>query len=404
MGPGLITGAADDDPSGIGTYSQAGAQFGMLFLWTALLTWPLMSAVQMACAQIGMVTGEGLASALRKKFPRWILILFTVALFLANTLNVGADLSAMADVTEMMGAGNSHFYVIAFALLITWATIRFSYARISKTLKWLAIFLFSYVIVTLKIGPDWTEAIKNTFLPTLPHTRDQWQMLVALLGTTISPYLFFWQASSEVEEEKKRGRKSIQARLGATPQELLDRRYDVIAGGFISNAVMFFIILATGLTLHQHGLTQIQTSKEAASALAPIAGSSAALLYSLGLLGVGFLAIPTLTGSAAYAFAETFRFKQGLDRTLEKARAFYLVIILSTIIGVILDFSNINPLQALYWSAVVNGLLAPVLLVGVFLILCDSKIMRGQPGSLRLKALLAVCTLLMAAAAIGMFL
>ncbi len=404
MGPGVIAGAADDDPSGIGTYTQAGAQFGSGFLWTALLTWPLMAAVQMACARIGMVTGEGLASALEKKFPRPILILFCFALFLANTLNVGADLAAMADSAEMLGGGPSLIYVIVFGILIAWATIQLRYFHIARVLKWLAIFLFSYIIATFIVGPDWGDALKNTFIPSLPKGSLQWSMLVAILGTTISPYLFFWQASQEVEEEKAAGRNTIEKRTGATEKEILTRWYDVGIGTFFSNIVMYFIILSTALTLNKNGITNIETSRQAAEALVPLAGRFASLLYTIGLLGVGFLAIPTLTGSAAYALAETFGWDQGLDAKLGKARAFYSVILVSTIFAIAFDFSNINPIKALYWSAVANGILAPFLLLGIFFVIRDKVIMKNQCSSKLGQFAVATCTLLMFGAAIGMFL
>lgn len=403
MGPGIIAGAADDDPSGIGTYTQAGAMFGNTFLWTALLTWPLMAAVQMACARIGMVTGEGLASALEKKFPRPVLILFCFALFLANTLNVGADLSAMADSAEMLGGGSSHIYVLVFAVIISWATIRLRYFHIARVLKWLALFLFSYIIAAFLMKPNWSEVFSQTFIPSWPSTKEQWGMLVAILGTTISPYLFFWQASQEVEEEKAAGRDTLEKRKGATGAELKIRSYDVGIGTFFSNIVMYFIILSTALTLHKNGFTNIETSKQAAEALAPLAGKFASMLYTIGLLGVGFLAIPTLTGSAAYALAETFGWDQGLDAKLGKARAFYAVIIVSTIVAVAFDFYDVNPIKALYWSAVVNGLLAPFLLLGIFLVVKDKVIMLGQTSSKLALWVIAVTIVLMFVAAIGLF-
>jgi NRAMP (natural resistance-associated macrophage protein)-like metal ion transporter len=403
LGPGVITGAADDDPSGIGTYTAAGAQFGSAFLWTALLTWPLMAAVQMACARIGMVTGEGLASALEKKFPRPILIIFCFALFLANTLNVGADLAAMADCAEMLGGGSSHVYVVIFGAGIAWATVRLRYFHIARVLKWLALFLFSYIIAAFLVKPDWIDALKNTFVPQIPNSKEQWSMLVAILGTTISPYLFFWQASQEVEEEKAAGRDTLEKRAGASTKELLTRKLDVGIGTLFSNVVMYFIILSTALTLNRHGLTNVETSRQAAEALVPLAGHFASLLYTIGLLGVGFLAIPTLTGSAAYALAETFGWDQGLDAQLGKARAFYTVILISTIVAMVYDFADINPIKALFWSAVVNGVLAPFLLLGIFLVIRDEKIMKGQPTSKLGQIVVGLCTLLMFGAAIGMF-
>jgi NRAMP (natural resistance-associated macrophage protein)-like metal ion transporter len=402
MGPGIITGAADDDPSGIGTYTQAGAQFGTRFLWAALITWPLMAAVQMACARIGMVTGEGLASALEKKFPRWVLISFCAALFFANTLNVGADLAAMADGAEMVSGVPSIWFVVIFGLLITWATVELSYHKIAKVLKWLGLSLFAYIITAFLVGPDWGQALKSTFLPKIPAGSEEWSMLVAILGTTISPYLFFWQASQEVEEEKSEGRTQLAQREGATQGEIKNRKYDVGAGTFFSNIVMYFIILTAALTLHKHGLIHVESSKQAAEALVPIAGHFASLLYTLGLLGVGFLAIPTLTGSAAYAIAETFHWDQGLDAKPQRAKAFYSVVVASMLIAVIFDFSNINPLKALYWSAVANGILAPFVLAGVFFIIKDKVIMKGQTSSRLGITVVGICTVMMFAAVAAM--
>jgi NRAMP (natural resistance-associated macrophage protein)-like metal ion transporter len=284
MGPGVVAGAADDDPSGIGTYSMAGAKFGTAFLWTALLTWPLMASVQMACARIGMVTGQGLAAALSKKISRPIVIAICLALFVANSLNVGADLLAMAECTEMLIGGSSHVYVIIFGIAIAWATIRLRYYHIARFMKWLALSLFSYIIAAFIIGPNWRESLHDTFVPSWPASKEHWSMLVAILGTTISPYLFFWQSSQEVEEEKAAGKNTVAKRRGARLEDIKIRRYDVATGTFFSNIVMYFIILATALTLHRHGLTNIETAREAAEALRPIAGRFSSLLYSIWLL------------------------------------------------------------------------------------------------------------------------
>ena len=403
LGPGLITGAADDDPSGIATYSIAGAQLGTGLLWTALITWPLMAAVQEMCARIGMVTGRGLAAALRQKLPRLLLVAVIASLLVANVINVGADLAGMADAAEMLTHINSHVWVFAFAVAISWATVRFRYQQIANTLKWLALILFSYVITAFVVHPDWHEAFRNTFLPRMPHEKLGWETLVAILGTTISPYLFFWQASQEVEEEKSSGHHTLQERRGATERQLRTRKMDVGVGTFVSNLVMYFIILVAAFTLHRAGMTNIETSREAASALRPLAGDFAFLLYTLGIVGVGLLAIPTLTGSAAYAFAETFGWKQGLDRKLRQARSFYGVILVSTAVAVALDFSKFSAVQALYWSAVINGLLSPFLLIAILIVASDAKLMQGQPSSWLSRIVVAICTLAMFAAAIAMF-
>jgi Mn2+/Fe2+ NRAMP family transporter len=402
LGPGVITGAADDDPSGIATYSIAGAQFGTAFLWTALLTWPLMAVVQMMCARIGMVTGKGLAHVLRDRFPRWLLILVALALLAANSLNVAADLAGMADAAEMLTGVNSHYYVGLFALLIVAATIALPYQQIAAILKWLALVLCSYGITALLLHPDWGKVLHDTFIPSLPRTREGWSTFVALLGTTISPYLFFWQASEEVEEEKSLGRVTLGRRQGATPGELRDRALDVGFGTFFSNLVMFFVILTTALTLHVHGLTHIRSSSEAASALRPLAGDFAASLYTIGIFGLGFLAIPTLAGSSAYAIADTFRWRQGLDQKLWRARGFYSIIVLSTAAGVVLDFFNVDAIRILFGAAVINGLLAPFLLVGILIVATDSVAMLGQPSSKPAQAVVGLTALLMFAAAAGM--
>ncbi len=403
IGPGVITGAADDDPSGIATYSLAGAQFGTSMLWTAFLTWPLMAPVQMMCARIGMVTGSGLAFALQKKFPRWLVMLASLALLFANTLNVASDLAGMADATEMMTGINSHVWVIAFALVISIATIKLRYYQIANTLKWLALALFAYVIAAFQVHPHWSEIGRAAVLPSLPKNKDGWGMLVAILGTTISPYLFYWQTSQEIEYEKSAGKNTVAKRRGATGDEIVDRKFDVGLGTFFSNFVMFFIIVTTAMTLHEKGVTRLETSRQVAEALRPIAGKFAYALYTVGLLGVGFLAIPTLTGSAAYALGDVFRWKQGLDEKLRRARFFYATILLSTIGAVAMDFANVNPVKALYWTAVVNGVLAPFLLLGILLVACDSKIMNRQPSSMLGRVMVALTIMIMFAAAVAMF-
>jgi NRAMP (natural resistance-associated macrophage protein)-like metal ion transporter len=403
LGPGVITGAADDDPSGIATYSIAGAQHGTALLWTALLTWPLMAFVQMMCARIGMVTGRGLAGAFHQKYPRPLILIAALALFGANSINVGADLSGMADAAEMLTHINSHFLVVFFGVGISLATIRFRYHQIATILKWLALVLFAYVITGFIIHPNWRMIAHAAFIPTWPKNHDQWGTLVAILGTTISPYLFFWQASQEVEEDKAKGRRMLASRFGATKGEIVTRKIDVDLGTFFSNLVMFFIILTTALTLHEHGLTNIQSSKDAAQALYPLAGKFAATLFTLGIVGVGLLAIPTLTGSAAYALAETFAWREGLDQRFRGARPFYLVIIVSTLIGIAMDFIGLNPVRTLYWTAVINGLLAPFLLLGIIFTALDRKLMKNQPSSIASIVVVSLATLLMFGAAIGMF-
>ena len=403
LGPGVIAGAADDDPSGIATYSIAGAQLGTTLLWTALVTWPLMASVQAMCARIGMVTGRGLASALRSKFPRPVMAVACAALFIANTINIGADLSGMADAMELLTKVNSHIWVVVAGVMIGWSAVRLRYVSIARILKWLALVLFVYVAAALYLHPDWSAVGKAAVIPSLPHGSEAWATLVAILGTTISPYLFFWQASQEVEEEKSHGRNTVEERRGASTREIQDRKIDVAVGTFFSNAVMFFIILTTALTLHAHGITAPQTSRQVAEALEPLAGRFAALLYTIGLVGTGALAIPTLAGSAAYALAETFGWRQGIDERYDRARGFYAVVIVSIAGAVALDFANLNAVRALFLSAVLNGLLAPFLLLGILLVAIDRKIMAGQPSSPLGEITVGVTTVAMFAAAIAMF-
>jgi len=403
LGPGVITGAADDDPSGIATYSVAGALLGTKLLWTALITWPLMAAVQMMCARIGKVTGQGLAGNFRQRFPRWLLLAFVFALLVANTINIAADLAGMADAASMLSGINSHWYVVVFALAISWATVRLQYHQIANVLKWLVLVLFAYPVTAFVVGVDWNQVLRATFIPSLPHSRAEWAMLVAILGTTISPYLFFWQTSEEVEEEKSAGQKTLTQRRGATTQELELRNIDVGVGAFFSNMVMFFIILTTAITLNKHGITKIETTRQAAEALRPFAGKFATTLFTLGIVGVGFLAIPTLAGSASYAFAETLGWKQGLNKKLKQAHWFYALILISTGVGVALDFIGINPVKALYWTAVINGLLAPFLMVAILIVACDKKLMQGQPSSRLGWIVVAITTMAMFVAGIAMF-
>ena len=403
LGPGLVAGAADDDPSGIATYSIAGAQLGTTILWTAPLTWPLMAAVQMMCARIGMVTGRGLMAGLRHKFPRWLVVACAGALLVANTINVGADLSGMADAAELFSGINSHYWVLAFAVLLAWATIQFHYRRIARVLKWLALVLLAYVFAAVPLHPDWAAVARATFAPHLPTGRAGWSTLVAILGTTISPYLFFWQASQEVEEEKAKGRLTLGRRQGASPREIRTRKMDVGVGTFFSNLVMFFIILTTALTLNRAGITDVESSREAALALRPLAGNFSAGVYGAGIIGLGLLAIPTLAGSAAYALAETFGWRQGLDRPFRSAPMFYVIVVLAMLGGIALDFFDVNPVRALYWSAVLNGLLAPLLLVGILAVAVDDRLMAGQPSSRLGRVAVGLAALLMLGAGVAMF-
>ncbi|MEY4669678.1 MAG: hypothetical protein RL518_2377 [Pseudomonadota bacterium] len=404
VGPGVVTGAADDDPSGIATYSIAGAQLGTHLLWTAFLTWPLMAFVQMMCARIGMVTRMGLAQALRKKFSPRIVLVASLMLLTANTINIGSDLAGMADALEVLTGIPAGVFVAPMGFGIMWATIVLRFTQIENVLKWLAGILLVYVVTAFLIHIDWSEVLFATIVPSIPEGSDAWATLVALLGTTISPYLFFWQAGEEVEDAKIAGRAEATQGSQVPAGLVMDRAIDVGLGTFFSNLVMYFIILTTAMTLHRAGITHIESSKDAALALRPLAGDLASTLYALGILGVGFLAIPTLAGSAAYAIAETFDWREGLDKTFRQARNFYSIIALSITVGVLLTILDVNPMQALFWTAVMNGILSPFLLLGIIAIATDKEIMGGQTSSPFSVAVVGLTTVVMFVAAVGMFL
>ena len=397
-----MTGAADDDPSGVVTYSIAGARYGLGLLWTPLLTWPLMTAVQLMCSRVGMVTGRGIMGALRERLPRGVILVGAVALLAANTINIGADLSAMADAAELFTGLNSHLWVILFGAGIAWATVRLRYAVLARTLKWLTLALFAYVACAIYVGPDWSKVARAAVVPSVPTSSGMWRALLAILGTTISPYLFFWQASQEVEEERAKGRRTVRARKGASQEEIRTRTIDVLAGTFASNIVMFFIILTTAVTLHDHGVLRIASSREAMEALEPIAGRAASALYALAIVGVGLLAVPTLSGSAAYALSELFHWRDGLDLQLHEAPAFYGVVLLASAGGVAMDFFNLDPVSTLYLAALLNGVLAPFLLAGVLLVASDHRIMAKQPSSRLSRGLVLLTIICLMAALVGM--
>jgi NRAMP (natural resistance-associated macrophage protein)-like metal ion transporter len=375
LGPGLVTGAADDDPSGISTYSQAGAAFGFGLLWTALLSFPLMVAVQLMCARLGLVTRRGLASVLRKHYPPWLLWFACTLLVVSNTINIAADLSGMAAGAELLTHVNHIWFVPVFAIVILLFLMFGSYATLLKIFKWLTLVLFAYVAAAFLAKPSWSAVAKGTFLPQISFTKEYLFTFVAIFGTTISPYLFFWQAAQEVEADE-----ALNHELGERPRRSLERelrsaRTDVSAGMVVSNVVMYFIILTAGATLHAHGQTQVQTAAEAAKALEPVAGHLAALLFTLGIVGTGLLGVPVLAGSAAYAVAEGAAWRRGMDAQPHQARNFYLVIAASMLIGVALSFSPIDPIRLLLWSAVINGILAPPLIIIVIIICNNPKVM-----------------------------
>jgi NRAMP (natural resistance-associated macrophage protein)-like metal ion transporter len=402
LGPGLVTGAADDDPSGISTYSQAGAAFGYGLLWTALLSFPLMAAIQLMCARLGLVTRRGFASVLRKHYPPWLLWFACVLLLIGNTINIAADLSGMAAGAELLTHVKRGYFVPAFALLILLFLMYGSYALLLRIFKWLTLVLFAYVIAAFLAKPHWGDVAKGTFLPDVRVTKDYLFTFVAILGTTISPYLFFWQAAQEVEADE-----ALNHELGDRPRRALERelrsaRTDVLAGMVVSNVVMYFIILTAGATLHAHGHTNVQTAAEAAKALEPVAGRAAALLFTLGLVGTGLLGVPVLAGSAAYAVAEAAAWRRGMDAQPHQARNFYMVIAASMLIGVALTFSPIDPISLLLWSAVVNGILAPPLIIILLIISNNPKVMGSFRNGWSLNALGGIAAVLMSGSAIAL--
>jgi NRAMP (natural resistance-associated macrophage protein)-like metal ion transporter len=377
LGPGLTTGAADDDPSGIATYSQTGAQTSFKLLWLAAFSFPLMAIIQEMCARIGLVTGRGLAGNIRLHYSKRLLYFCVALLFVANTFNIGADLGAMAKATQLLKPSlNFYFLVIAFGFGSLILQIFTSYGQYARYLKWLALILFSYVLSAFFVHMDGKQLLLSTLIPHLSFNPKEIFLLCAILGTTISPYLFFWQTSQEVEEQILGGRTSIKLRKSqVTDGEIKKMRIDVWSGMFFSNLVMFFIIVMCAVTLYSHGITNINSADDAAAALRPIAGQYAFLLFSIGIIGTGLLAVPVLAGSTAYAMAEAAGWKQGLYRKLKAAGSFYGVIIFSMILGMLINFSPIDPIKALIYSAVFNGLAAPLILVLIMQISSNKKIM-----------------------------
>ena len=402
LGPGFITGASDDDPSGIGTYAVAGATLGLQTLWTALLTFPLMSAVQNICARVGMVSGHGLAGVLRDHYPRSVLYGSVLLLFVANTINVGADLGAIADAVHSVTGIQALWLVVPVAAGILAFQIFGSYRLIANTFKWLTLALLAYVVDAFLVHPDLGETLKATIVPTFSVDSTYVISLVAIFGTTISPYLFFWQSSEEVEEEVEMGRKTRASRMGASPAEIRYSAIDVNVGMAFSNLVMYFIILASALTLFKAGKTDIKSAADAAEALRPLAGDLAGILFAVGLIGAGILAVPILSGSAAYAIAEAFGWRYGLKTHWSRAKPFYGVIALATAIGVAIDFTGINPISALFYSAALNGVVAPPILVLLMLAARNPKVMGDQPIGPVLTVLGWIATIGMFAAVLGL--
>lgn len=379
LGPGLVTGAADDDPSGIATYSQTGAQYGFQLLWMAGFTFPLMGIVQEMCARIGLATGRGLAGNIRIYYPRWVIYICAFLLFVANTLNIGANIGAMATATQLIFPHvHFAFLTILFTLFCLFLQIFTPYERYARYLKYLVLVLFSYVITAFLVHIDPMVLLEHTFIPSLEWSKEQLFLITAILGTTISPFLFFWQTSHEVEEEILHGKTSIRLREGTTNGEIRKMRVDVWTGMFVSNIVMYFIIATCAAVLFSNGLTDIKTAADAAEALKPLAGDYAFMLFALGIVGMGLLSVPVLAGSAAYTAAEGFHWKSGLYRQLHQARAFYGVIILSMIVGLLINFIGIDPMKLLIYSAVVNGLVAPVVLFLIVQMTSNPKIVKER--------------------------
>jgi NRAMP (natural resistance-associated macrophage protein)-like metal ion transporter len=404
LGPGLITGAADDDPSGISTYSVAGAAFGYAPLWTALLSFPLMAAVQLMCARLGMVSGRGLASVIRHHYSRRVLWGACGLLIVANVVNIGADLGGMAAVTEMVTGVKAVVWTPLYAGFIVSLLFWSSYRQIARIFKWLTLVLFAYVVTAFLAHPDWWAVLRATVVPHVEWSNAYLAILVGILGTTISPYLFFWQAAQEVEEDRAAGRRTVQQRRGATDEELRRARTDVLTGMFFSNLVMYFIILTTAATLHASGQTTIATARQAAEALRPLAGDGAYWLFAIGLIGTGMLGVPVLAGSCAYAVAEAEGWRGSLEDTPRLARRFYAVVAVSMLVGLILNFVRLDAVTMLFWSAVVNGVLASPLIVLVVLLTGDRAVMGTRVNPPLLRWLGWATAAIMTAAAAGMLL
>ncbi|MGI4955092.1 MAG: NRAMP family divalent metal transporter [Janthinobacterium lividum] len=403
FGPGLITGAADDDPSGIATYSQVGAQFGYGLAWTMLFSLPLMIAIQEISGRIGCVTGRGISENLRRHYSPWLVRVIVLLLLTANIINLGADIGAMGAALRLLLGGSALLYTVIFGIACVVAEVFLSYAVYAGFLKWLTMSLFAYVAVVFAVHVPWDSALLVTFVPHLSLNHDEATALVAILGTTISPYLFFWQAALEVEERRRHGARPLCLTPHLAPPEFRRIRMDTMFGMGVSNLIAICIIYSTAATLHATGITDIQTSSQAAEALRPIAGRLTFVIFAIGIIGTGLLAVPVLAGSGAYALSEALRWREGLDQRLRQAKSFYATIAVSTAVGVSLNFTSLNPVKALYWSAVVNGVLAAPVMAVIMLIAGNGRIM----GRLSLpRPLLAagwLATLVMTAASIGFF-
>ena len=403
LGPGLITGVADDDPSGIATYSQAGAQFGLNMLWTMPLAFPLMSAIQSMCAQIGRVTGKGLAANIKSAFPPVVLFGVVLSLLIANVLNIAADVAAMGEVAELVSGVNRHLMTAGFVFASLLLQIYIPYHRYVYFLKWLALSLLAYAAVLFMVHVPWREVALRTVWPSFTMNAESAAMIVGIFGTTISPYLFFWQASEEVEDMAMHNEQPLLQDPRAAVSELSRIRWDTWSGMFYSDMTAYFIILATAVTLHVAGITDINTAAEAASALRPLAGDFAFTLFAVGILGVGLIGVPVLAGSAAYALSEALNWNIGLERKPADAKGFYGVIAVSVLAGLVIQYSPISPMKALFWSAVINGVVAVPLMVVIILMASRKSIMGKFTSGRWLIALGWIATAVMGAAAVRMF-
>lgn len=401
LGPGIITGASDDDPSGIATYSIAGASQGYSLLWTAFLTFPLMVAIQEMCARIGVVTEKGLAGNIKTTYKNK-LFLYTLGalIIIANTINIGADLAGMVSATQLIVPANSVLIAITFTAVITYLLVKFPYKLIASNLKWLTFSLFAYIASALVTKQDWSQILLRTFIPEFSFTKETITLVVALLGTTISPYLFFWQTSEEVEEIKEEKREK-QRHLIVTKHELKNIKEDVGLGMLFSNLVMFAIIATSASTLYKFGITEITTAAQAAQALEPIAGKASTLLFTLGIIGTGLLAIPVLAGSAAYAISEIFGWREGLNKSFRQAKQFYVVIIIATFIGFFMTLAGVNPFKALFYTSVIYGLISPILILLILLIANNEKLMGANKNKTLANILGGLTFLIMTSAAIA---
>jgi NRAMP (natural resistance-associated macrophage protein)-like metal ion transporter len=405
LGPGLVTGAADDDPSGIATYSQIGAQFGYTLLWTMLFIYPFMTSIQEISARLGRVTGRGIAGNIKCLYSPWILYGIVLLLLFANIINIGADIGAMGAAANLLVGGPTLVYCVVFATLSVLLQVFVPYKAYSAVLKWLTLSLFAYVGTMFAVQINWGQALHGTFFPNLSFKREYVGALVAVLGTTISPYLFFWQSAEEVEQmDSAPKEKPLKRALHQAPRELRRIKADTILGMAFSNLIAYFIILTVAVTLNAHGKTDIATAAQAAEALRPVAGAFASLLFSLGVVGTGLLAVPVLGASAAYAVGEAFRWPVGLERKAKEAKAFYSLLAIATLIGLALNFAGVDPIRALVWSAMINGVTAAPVMVFMMLMASNQKVMGKLTLPTYLKILGWAATLIMALAAIGMFL